>query len=126
MIVKGSVVKVIDKSGALQAQCIRFIDRARFSYAGMRVLIVVKKSRRPRKKKRSIGKGEMHYALIVKRRGSVKRSMGYSVHFPCSSVILLKKSDMTPISNRITNSVSKDLRFIPGFSRVLSMAYDIF
>lgn len=122
----GSLVKVIDKSGALQAQCIRFIDRSRFSYAGMRVLVVIKKSRRARKKKRSVGKGELHHALIVKRRGVVRRPTGYSVSFPSSSIVLLKKTDSTPLSNRVTNSVSKDLRFVPGFSRILSMAYDIF
>jgi len=126
MIVVGSNIKVIDKSGALMAECIRFVDRSRFSYAGIRLLVVVKKSMRVRKKKRSVRKSEMHLALVVKQKGPVARSMGYSVYFPSTSIILLKKGDDTPMSNRLTGSVSKDLRFRGGFSRILSMAYDVF
>lgn len=126
MVVIGTNMKVIDKSGALIAECIRFVDRARFSYAGIRLLVVIKKSMRVRKKKRSVRKSEMHVALVVKQKGSVARGMGYSVYFPSTAVILLKKGDNTPMSNRLTGAVSKDLRFREGFSRVLSMAYDVF
>lgn len=126
MVVVGSKIKVIDKSGALVAECIRFVDKSRFSYAGIRLLVVIKKSMRVRKKKRSVRKSEMHIALVVKQKGSIARSMGYSCYFPSTAVILLKRGDNTPMSNRLTGSVSKDLRFHSEFSRVLSMAYDIF
>ncbi len=126
MIVVGSNIRVIDKSGALIAECVRFVDRTRFSYAGAKLLVVVKKSMRVRKKKRSVRKSEMHLALVVKQRGSVTRNMGYSVYFPSTAIILLKRGDDSPMSNRLTGSVSKDLRFRDGFARVLSMAYDVF
>src|SRR5690554_3385431 len=100
MIVVGSNIKVIDKSGALMAECIRFVDRSRFSYAGIRLLVVVKKSMRVRKKKRSVRKSEMHLALVVKQKGPVARSMGYSVYFPSTSIILLKKGDDTRSEER--------------------------
>ncbi len=126
MIVVGSNIRVIDKSGALMAECIRFVDRTRFSYSGAKLLVVVKKSMRVRKKKRSVRKSEMHLALVVKQKGSVTRNMGYSVYFPSTAIILLKRGDDSPMSNRLTGSVSKDLRFRDGFARVLSMAYDVF
>ena len=68
----------------------------------------------------------MHLALVVKQKGSVTRNMGYSVYFPSTAIILLKRGDDSPMSNRLTGSVSKDLRFRDGFARVLSMAYDVF
>lgn len=126
MVVVGSNIRVIDKSGALMAECIRFVDKTRFSYAGARLLVVVKKSMRVRKKKRSVRKSEMHLALVVKQKGSIIRNMGYSVYFPSTAIILLKRGDGSPMSNRLTGSVSKDLRFQDGFARVLSMAYDVF
>lgn len=126
MITVGTFLNVIDRSGALKVQCIRFIDYRKSAVVGSKILVVVKQARPQRKKKKIPKKGELYKALLVKVAGSKNRLSGYCVKFPSSSVILLKKSDLSPASSRLAGGVSKDLRFSSAYSRILSMAFDVF
>jgi len=126
MAVVGTVVNVIDKSGALKVKCIRILNGKYFWRVGSRAMVVVKNSRPARKRKRSVQAGEIHMALMVQCVGSQSRPTGYSISFPDTNVILVKKSDLTPLSNRIVGTISQSLRFVPGARRILSMAYDAF
>jgi ribosomal protein L14 len=126
MAVVGSVVDVIDKSGALKVKCIRILAGKKFWSTGGRAMVVVKDARPVRRRKRSIREGELHMALMVQCTGSFSRSTGYSIKFFDTSIVLIKKSDSMPLSNRIVGSVSQSLRFVPNSRRILSMAYDAF
>lgn len=126
MAVVGSIVDVIDKSGALKVKCIRILNSKYFWGSGGRAMVVVKDARPARKRKRSVREGEIHMALMVQCISSCSRQTGYSIKFPDTAAILVKKSDLSPLSNRIAGSVSQSLRFVPGAGRILAMAYDAF
>lgn len=126
MAVVGSIVDVVDKSGALKVKCIRVLTGKKFWSAGGRAMVVVKDARPVRRRKRSIREGELHMALMVQCAGSSSRRTGYSIRFFETSVILIRKSDLMPLSNRIVGSVDQNLRFVSNSRRILSMAYDAF
>lgn len=124
----GGCFKVVDKTGAVLIKCLSIISPLRNRKVGTKFIGVVKKAKpyvRGLKKKRVI-KGDLVKGVVVKSTLNISRSFGYFIKFSYTGVVVLKRDDDSPFSNRITSSVSSDLRFLPGFSKILSISTDVF
>ena len=53
------------------------------------------------------------------------RSTHYYLRFTMNTVLLLKKNELVPFSNRMVGPVPRELRKL-GFTRVTSMASNVF
>lgn len=112
MIQSGSVLKVIDNSGARTVCCIKVNKGYRSRYAGIgdTVLISVKTLRTKRRDKVKIKKGEMTLALIVRQRVPIKLFSGDSFSYPeGTSVVLLNKQGKF-LGTKVFGSVNKMFR----------------
>jgi large subunit ribosomal protein L14 len=121
MILKETLLKVGDNSGARIVKCIQTIGN-RVAHEGDFVIVSVRKAR-PFKK---VQKGKVYRALVIQCKKPVVRSMGHVVFFRSNRVVLLKKPegkkiDVSPIGTRISKFVSFFVRK-KGFSKILLLS----
>jgi large subunit ribosomal protein L14 len=112
MIQAGTVLKVVDNSGARTVRCLKVRSGYRARYAGMgdTILISVQTLRTKRRDKVKIKKGEMTLALIVREKSPFKLFSGDSFSYPeASSVILLNKQGKF-LGTKVFGSVNKFFR----------------
>ncbi|MGX7585961.1 uL14 family ribosomal protein [Candidatus Vidania fulgoroideorum] len=105
MILQGSIVNVIDNTGAKKALCIKVIGNGRkIASVGDFLVVSIKKCRKGSK----IKQGLIFKALVVRTKYPYFRSSGVFVSFNDNSVILLnEKFDM--LGTRINSLISKDI-----------------
>jgi len=115
MILKESLLKVADNSGARIVKCIQPIG-SKVGREGGFLIVSVKKAR-PGKK---VQKGRVYKALIIQCRKGFPRPFGHTVSFRSNRVVLLKKSDkeVLPLGTRISKTLSFELRRL-GFLKLL-------
>jgi len=118
MIYQGTMLRVIDNSGARYALCIKVLKKRPKSRAslGDKVIIVVKVAI-PEKKVR---KGQIHTAIIVRDSKNYCRSDGSYIKFDEPACVILRK-DGQPYAKRILGPVAKELRKL-GHLRIISIA----
>ncbi len=118
MVYKGTLIKVIDNSGAQFAQCLKILHKSIRSKAslGDKMTVVIKKAMSGKK----VHKHEIHQAILVRSPNWVRRPDGSSIKFINPGVILLKK-DGTPIAKRILGPVGKELRN-KGYLKIISIS----
>jgi len=118
MIYQGTLLRVIDNSGARFALCIKVLQKipSRRARLGDKVKIVVKIAT-PHKK---VGKHQIHTALIVRDSHQVYRSEGSYIRFIKAACVILKK-DGQPLAKRILGPVSKELRKM-GHIKIISIS----
>jgi ribosomal protein L14 len=103
MIIKNTILKIIDNSGAVEAKCIQVFKKGKSpkgSLGGI-VKVVVSKT----KVKSKIKKGELFLAKIVRVR---TKKIGLT-HFEENGAILLKNQEKTPLANKILGSIDFSL-----------------
>jgi large subunit ribosomal protein L14 len=118
MINQGTLLRVIDNSGARFALCIKVLHKipTGCAHLGEKVIIVVKVAK-PHKK---VKKGQIHTALIVRNSRQVYRKEGSYIKFDAAACVILKKDGM-PLANYILGPVSKELRKM-GHVKIISLS----
>lgn len=112
---------VADNSGAREVQCIKVLGGSKRRYASVGDIIVVSiKDAMPRGK---VKKGEVHRAVIVRTRQSIKRQDGSEIEFDKNAAVLINKQG-EPIATRIFGPVTRELRGL-GYTKIISLAPEV-
>jgi len=112
MIQKGSVLTVIDNSGANKVCCIQVFSgyRKRYGFIGDSLVVSIKSLRAKRRESSKLKKGDVVKALIVRTK-KVKKSFGFqSTIFFENSVILLSRQNKF-LGTRVFGLVPSSLRY---------------
>ena len=122
MIQVGTVLNVIDNSGAKKVCCIKVLSgyRCRYAFVGDLIMVSVKSLRTKRKSTSKTKKGEIYKALVVRTKYNIKKISGEKISFFENSVILLSKQNKF-IGTRIFGSLPVSFRYTK-YLRILSLA----
>lgn len=122
MIQSGTLLNVVDNSGAKIVCCIKVSSgyKRRYAFIGDTILVSVKALRSKRKSLSKIKKGEISKALIVRTKTLTKVYTGESLTFFENSVILLNNQNK-PIASRVFGSISQKFRYTRHL-RIASMS----
>ena len=121
MIQQQSNLEVADNSGARRVMCIKVLGGSMRKTATVGDVIVVSiKDAIPRGK---VKKGEVHRAVIVRTRNSVRRADGSSIRFDKNAAVLVDKQN-EPIGTRIFGPVTRELR-AKQFMKIVSLAPEV-
>jgi large subunit ribosomal protein L14 len=123
MIQKGTILYIIDNSGASIVKCIHVIKKGRnnlFSGVGNLIKVSVKRLRRSIPKKR-VKKGEVLTALVVSTKKGVTRKNGLTVLNNYNHAVLLNKDLNNILSSRISSPIFLEVRRY-GFSKLITIA----
>ena len=123
MIQGGTILNVIDNSGARKVCCIKVISgyRRRYAFVGDVIMVSVKSLRTKRKSTSKTKKGEIYKALIVRTKSLTKKiTKGESIQSFENSVILLSKQNKF-IGTRIFGSLPVTFRYTK-YLRILTLS----
>lgn len=121
MIQTESRLQVADNSGAREVMCIKVLGGSKRRYASVGDVIVVSiKDALPRGK---VKKGDVHKAVIVRTRQSLKRADGSEIAFDNNAAVILNKQN-EPVGTRIFGPVTRELRSL-GFMKIISLAPEV-
>lgn len=121
MIQVQSRLEVADNSGAKEVMCIKVLGGSKRKYASVGDVIVVSiKDAMPRGK---VKKGDVHRAVIVRTRQSVRRNDGSEISFDQNAAVLINKQG-EPIGSRIFGPVTRELRSV-GYMKIISLAPEV-
>jgi large subunit ribosomal protein L14 len=122
MIQVGTILNVIDNSGAKKVCCIKVMKgyKQRYAHLGDLIMISIKSLRKRRKFTSKTKKGQVYKALILRTKIGAKSCSGATIFFLENSVALLSKQDKF-IGTRILGPLSIKFRKTK-FLRILSIA----
>jgi large subunit ribosomal protein L14 len=121
MIQQQTRLAVADNSGAKELYCIKVLGGTRRKYASVGDVVVVSvKEAIPNSK---VKKGEVHRAVVVRTRKSVRRPDGSYIRFDDNSAVLIN-NQMEPIGTRIFGPVARELR-ARKFMKIVSLAPEV-
>lgn len=121
MIYMQSRMDVADNSGAKQVQCIKVLGGSKRRCASVGDVVVVSvKEAMPNSR---VKKGEVHRAVIVRTKQSVRRKDGSEIKFDSNAAVLITKQ-RDPIGTRIFGPVTRELRGV-GFMKIVSLAPEV-
>lgn len=121
MIQMQSRLEVADNSGAKEVMCIKVLGGSKRRYASVGDIIVVSiKDAIPRGK---VKKGDVHRAVIVRTRQSLRRADGSEIRFDTNAAVLVNKQG-EPIGSRIFGPVTRELR-AAGYMKIISLAPEV-
>ncbi len=122
MIQTESLLQVADNSGAREVMCIKVLGGSKRRYASIGDVIKVSiKDAIPRGK---VKKGEVMNALVVRTRKPVRRADGSVIRFDSNAVVLLN-AQLQPIGTRVFGPVTRELRAIAQFMKIVSLALEV-
>ena len=122
MIQAGTNLKVADNSGAVLVRCFKVLGGSKRRYAAIGDIVVVSvKSAEPRK---TVKKGEVHYAVIVRQKKALRRKDGSYIRFDDNAVVIIDKGKKDPKGGRIFGPVARELRE-GGYSKIVSLAPEV-
>jgi len=112
MISIGTRLRIIDNSGAREAECIRVISpyKATTSSIGHTVLLTIKKVKKSRKDPEKIIKGKLFRALVLRAKGYITPNSTIKTAFLENSAILLTEHEKL-VGSRIVGVVNKHFRY---------------
>src|SRR4051794_12098505 len=121
MIQMKSRLEVADNSGARSVMCVKVLGGSKRKFASIGDVIVVSvKEAIPRGR---VKKGDVHKAVIVRTRTSVRRPDGSSVRFDRNAAVLISPEG-EPIGTRIFGPVTRELRS-KGYMKIISLAPEV-
>jgi len=121
MIQSESRLEVADNSGAKEVLCIKVLGGSRRRYASVGdVIVVTIKDAMPRGK---VKKGDVHRAVVVRTKQSIKRVDGSLIRFDTNAAVLVNKQG-EPIGSRIFGPVTRELRSA-GYMKIISLAPEV-
>ena len=104
MIQKGSIVLVIDNSGARKANCFQIYKAGKVASVGD----IIKVSIRTAIPNGKVKTGEKYKAMVVRTKSSIRRSGGDDLSFEDNAIVLLnEKGD--PIGTRVIGIVPREV-----------------
>ncbi|EEB05309.1 mitochondrial 54S ribosomal protein YmL38/YmL34 [Schizosaccharomyces japonicus yFS275] len=111
MIALKALLKVIDNTGAITAECIQVLRAGKFASVGDEIVVVVHKA------KSNIGssnvtkvkRGELYRAIVVRTRYPVKRPDGSWLRFSDNACVLVDKN-REPLGTRILGVIARETR----------------
>jgi len=121
MIQPESTLEVADNSGARKVACIRVLGGSRRKYAS--VGDIIKAHIKEAAPDRTVKKGEVVTAVVVRTRQAIRRSDGSYVRFDSNAVVIIDK-DLNPKGTRIFGPVARELRE-RGFTKIVSLAPEV-
>ena len=122
MIYIGTLIKVIDNSGVRWVQCLKILGKSFKSRAKVGdILVVSSKKVLPGK---SLKKGEIFKAVVVRTKFKIYRYGGIFLSFDSSAVVLLNNRSLL-LGTRILGPVCLELRQ-KNFLKILSLAPIVF
>lgn len=123
MIQVGTLLTVIDNSGAKTALCLKVFPgyKRRYANIGDTVLISIKTLRLKRRDSLKVKKGELYRALILRVKVPVKVFSGDSFSYGGKSAIILLNKQNKYLGTRFLGAVSKTFRFTK-YLKVLALS----
>lgn len=121
MIQVESRLDVADNSGAKEVMCIKVLGGSKRRYASVGDIIVV--SIKDAVPKGKVKKGDVHRAVIVRTKQSVKRTDGSFIAFDKNAAVLINKQG-EPVGTRIFGPVTRELRS-SGYMKIISLAPEV-
>lgn len=123
-----SMLKVIDNSGALMAECIKVMGKSPKNYAsvGDEIVCVIKKARpisaqiTGASASNRVKKGDVVHAVVVRTKQPILRPDGSTIRFDDNACVLINKNS-EPIGSRISSVVSRELKE-KNFNKIVAMA----
>lgn len=114
-------LQVADNSGAKTVQCIKVLGGTLTRYASVGDIIVISvKEAIPKGK---VAKGQVHRAVVVRTRKTIRRKDGSSIKFYTNAAVLVNKQG-EPIGTRIFGPVPRELRD-KKFMKIISLAPEV-
>jgi len=121
MVVRTTILPVVDNSGARSAVCICILrTRNRAAMVGDALIVSIRSTASSKK----ISKGDVRLALLIRQRNPVVRHTGLQISFKQNAIVLLNKKDRTLFGNRIRGPVMQELRQ-KHYLRVLCVASSV-
>ena len=112
MIQTGTILNVLDNSGAKKVICIKVLSGYKRRYAKLndKIIVSIQKLRSKRKALSKVKKGEIHTALIIKTKKKYTYKQGNNTSFLENAVILLNKQNKL-IGTRIFTTLHSNFRY---------------
>ena len=121
MIQTESRLQVADNSGAREVMCIKVLGGSKRRYASVGDIIVVSvKDAIPKGK---VKKGDVHRAVIVRTKQTIKRKDGSEIQFDGNAAVIIN-ADKSPRGTRIFGPVARELREA-GYMKIVSLAPEV-
>jgi len=122
MIQIGTMLNVIDNSGAKKAYCIKIIQgyKKRYARLGDLILVSIKMLRKKRRSLSKVKKGEMYRALIVRTKHKNPSLSADNFYFLENSIILFTKQNKF-LGTRVFGAISKNFRYTK-YMRLIAMS----
>lgn len=122
MVFTGSVLDVIDNTGAKRIRCIKILRIGARCFGRPGESIVA--SMLFGKNNKKVLRGRVYKAVLLYTRFRLTRKGGESLQFENNAVVILKV-DKLPLGTRILGSMLLELRF-RGFMKIISLALAVF
>lgn len=108
----GTLLRVLDNSGAKTVACIKVLSgyRRRYAKLGDQIIVSIKHLRSKRRSFSKVKKGEVYKALIIKTKALKKYKFGDTIHFFENAVVLLNKQNKL-VGTRVFGAVHKHFRY---------------
>jgi len=120
MIQDGTRLKVVDNTGAKMIRCFKVLGGSRRRYATIGDIVVASvKEAEPRK---SVKKGDVVKAVIVRQKKSFRRLDGSYIRFDENAAVILEGKE--PKGGRIFGPVARELKE-KGFDKIVSLAPEV-
>lgn len=125
MIQTGTILTVIDNSGARKVRCLKVLKgyRKRYAFIGDVIVVAVKRLRRKRRIHSRVLKGDIVKALIIRTKVGLVSFYNERLSFNENSVVLLNKQNKL-IGTRIFGPIPKYFRRT-RFLKVVSVSSGI-
>lgn len=112
MVQVGTILNVVDNSGARKACCIKVLSgyKKRYAMIGDLIVVSIKNLRTKRKLTSKVKKGEVYKALVVRTISNQKHFSEDSINFFENSIVLLNKQNKF-VGTRVFGSLPTSFRF---------------
>lgn len=108
MIQGGTILNIVDTSGASTALCIKVLNHpSRLAVIGNELVVSIRSILNKRSR---LHRGEVQLALLVRQKRWLLRIDGTSIKFRSNAVVLIQPKTKTLFATRIKGPVTRELR----------------
>lgn len=118
MVFVGTVLWIIDNSGAKKVRCIKTLNNGLRDYSGPGDVVIASMIFGLNNK--NVVRGRIYKVVIASTRYGVMRLGGEKINFQNNNAVMIKVDKM-PIGTRILNAVMLELRY-KGYMKIISLA----
>lgn len=125
MIIKGTILNVLDNSAPVYVKCIHIYNKKKIGFYNDLILVVIMKSiqnlKLNQRSKNNLLKGTLCKAIVVQLKRKLQRKDGTTIQFDSNSCIILNKQ-MTLAGTRIIGPVTYELNHNNLSQKFLTLA----